>query len=375
MALAHTIEFASLEELYLDPLNPRLGRANSGASVTQSQVLERMRGWSLEELAVSFMENGFWPQEAVIVVKEELYGQPEKLVVVEGNRRIASLKYLEKAKSGEQVPRNWRQMCVDATPHEDLFTKIPYILADSRSDVIAFLGYRHVTGIKEWNPAEKAEFIARMVDEQGMSYDAIRRQIGSRVDTVRRNYIAFRILDQIESQGIEISDTGMKNRFSVLFLSLREAGVQNFLGVNIRAEPEDARTPVSAEKFDELSEFSKWLFGTNERLPIFTDSRQVGNFARVLSSAEAVEYLRSSPNFSFELALQKAGIEDEEIEIQLKEASNQIELALSRVHLHLESEPIQKAVQRLALNAKELLSKFPSITREAGLRIGEGTDA
>ena len=375
MALAHTIAFASLEELYLDPLNPRLGRANSGASVTQSQVLEHMRGWSLEELAISFLENGFWPQEAVIVVKEELYGPPGKLVVVEGNRRIASLKYLEKAMSGEQVPRNWRQMCLDATPHEDLFTKIPYILADSRSDVTAFLGYRHVTGIKEWNPAEKAEFIARMVDEQGMSYDAIRRQIGSRVETVRRNYIAFRILDQIESLGIEISDAGMENRFSVLFLSLREAGVQGFLGVNIRAEPEDARTPVPAEKIDQLSQFGRWMFGTEDRGPIFTDSREVGNFARILSSAEAVEYLRSSPNFSFEVALQKAGIEDEEIEIQLKEASNQIELALSRVHLHLESEPIQSAVLRLALNAKELLSKFPSITRKAGLRMGTGADA
>ena len=375
MALANTIEFASLEELYLDPLNPRLGRANSGASVTQSQVLERMRGWSLEELAVSFLENGFWPQEAVIVVKEELYGQPEMLVVVEGNRRIASLKILEKAMSGEQVSRNWRRMCEDATPYEDLFTKIPYILADSRSDVIAFLGYRHVTGIKEWKPAEKAEFIARMVDELGMSYDAIRRQIGSRVDAVRRNYIAFRILDQIESLGIEVSDAGMENRFSVLFLSLREVGVQNFLGVNIRAEPEDARTPVPEEKFGELSEFGRWLFGTEGREPIFTDSREVGNFARILSSEEAVEYLRSSPNFSFELALQKAGIEDEEIEIQLREASNQMELALSRVHLHLESEPIKNAVRRLALNAKELLSKFPSITREAGLRIGAGTDA
>ena len=162
-ALAHTIEFASLEELYLDPLNPRLGRAKSGASVTQSQVLEQMRGWSL--------------------------------------------------------------------------------------------------------------------------------------------------------LGIEVSDAGMENRFSVLFLSLREAGVQDFLGVNIRAEPEDARTPVPTENFDELSEFGRWLFGTEDRGPIFTDSREVGNFARILSSAEAVEYLRSSPNFSFELALQKAGIEDEEIEI------------------------------------------------------------
>ena len=372
MALGRTIEFATLEDLYLDPLNPRLGRANSGESVPQLQVLERMRSWSLEELGVSFLENGFWPQEAVIVVKEELYGPPEKLVVVEGNRRIAALNYLKKAMGGEQVPRVWRRMCDNAAHDEDLFTRIPYILADSRSDVIAFLGFRHVTGIKEWSPAEKAEFIARMVDEQGMSYESIRRQIGSRVETVRRNYIAYRLLHQIESLEIDISETGVESRFSVLFLSLRESGVRDFLGVDIRAVPKDADMPVPEDRFANLSDFGKWLFGTDERGPLFTDSREVGNFARILSSPDAVEYLRSSPNASFDLALQKAGVEDEEIENQLKEASNQMELALSRVHLHLESERIQRSVRRLALNAKELLSKFPSITGQTGIQIGAG---
>ena len=375
MALGRTIEFAALEDLYLDPLNPRLGRAHSGESVSQDRIMERMRSWSLEELGVSFLENGFWPQEAVIVVKEELYGSPEKLVVVEGNRRIGALNYLWRAISGEQVPRTWRQMCEGLAPDGELFSKVPYILADSRSDVTAFLGFRHVTGIKEWGPAEKAEFIARMVDEEGMSYESIRRQIGSRVETVRRNYIAFQIMDQIESLGIDISEEGVESRFSVLFLSLRESGVQIFLSVDIRAEPSAARTPVPQEKFDNLSDFGQWLFGTEERRPLFTDSREVGDFSRILSSPEAVEYLRSTRNASFELALQKAGVEDEEIENQLKEASNQMELALSRVHLHLDSEPIQRAVRRLALNARELLSKYPSVTGDLGIRIGVGNDA
>ena len=95
MGLSNTIEFAELDHLYLDPCNPRLGLARSGSILNQERVLELVREWSLEQLAVSFLENGFWPQEAVIVVKEDLYGQPEQLVVVEGNRRVAALKFFE----------------------------------------------------------------------------------------------------------------------------------------------------------------------------------------------------------------------------------------------------------------------------------------
>ena len=375
MALAPRIEFAALEELYLDPRNPRLGRARSEPSATQERLMEQMRTWSLEELAVSFLENGFWPQEAVIVVEEDLYEKPGTLVVVEGNRRIAALNFLKRAIEGGSVPRNWRRIAEGAQPDTELFTHVPYILASSRQDVTAFIGFRHVTGIKQWAPSEKAEFIARMVDENSMSYEAIRKQIGSRTDIVRRNYIAYRMLQQIDDLEIDISEEGLDRRFSVLFLSLREAGVQTFLGVDIRAEPEQAWTPVPEENTKNLSDFVSWLFGSNGSKPLFTDSRNVGDFARILSSDEATEYLRSVPEPSFELALQKAGIEDEEIENQLKEASNQMELALSRVHLHLDSDSIQKVMRRLALNARELVSKFPSIAEEVGLRRGGDNDA
>ena len=367
MALSTKIDFATLEELYLDPRNPRLGLSRSEQLPTQERVMELVRSWSLEELAVSFLENGYWPQEAVIVVEEELYGPPANLVVVEGNRRVAALKYLKLALSGQTDSRVWRRMSEDAQPDERLFEEVPYIRADSRQDVIAFLGFRHVTGIKEWDPPEKAEFIAHMIDDLELSYDSVRKQIGSRTETVRRNYIAFRILQQINSLDIEVSEVGIRSRFSVLFLSLREAGVQSFLGVNILADPKEAQIPVPESRAGNLADFSRWLFGTDREKPLFTDSRYVGNFARVLSSQESVEYLRYSPSPSFDLALQKAGVEDEEIEGQLREASNQMELALSRVHLHLDSDEIQKAVRRLALNARELISKFPSISEEVGL--------
>lgn len=375
MPLSNKIEFTSVEELYLDPYNPRLGHARSGESTTQQQIMEFVRTWDLEELAVSFLENGFWPQEAVVVVEEELYGPPLKLVVVEGNRRLAALKHLHRAINGESVSRTWKRMVEGVQFNEELFARVPYIRADSRADVVAFLGFRHVTGIKQWAPAEKAEFIARMVDENKMSYETISKQIGSRTDIVRRNYIAYRILCQIDALDIEVSEEGVDKRFSVLFLALRETGVQTFLSINIRANPEEAQEPVPMDKASNLSDFVKWLFGSNGNRALFTDSRNVGNFARILSSDDAVEYLRSSMEPSFDLALQKAGIEDEDIENQLKEASNQMELALGRVHLHRDSEAIQKAVLRLALNARELIVKFPGIAKGIGLRSGTNGDA
>ena len=375
MSLSHTIEFVTLEELSLDPRNPRLGLSRAEPLVTQDRVLQLMRGWHLEELAVSFLENGFWPQEAVIVVKEELYGEPWPLVVVEGNRRIAALQFLQQALNGNPPSRAWRTLVEGASPNDELFARIPYILADSRADVIAYLGFRHVTGIRQWDPTQKAEFIASMIDDMGMSYDTVRKQIGMHTDTVRRNYIAYRILKQMDSLDIEVSEQGVENRFSVLFLSLREEGVRSFLSIDIRAEPKEANIPVPPEMIAHLSDFARWLFGTDDQRPLFTDSRYVSSFADILSNSEAVDYLRSSPIPSFDVALQKAGVEDEEIESQIKEASNQMELALSRVHLYLDSEPIQKAMMRLARNAKELVSKFSSIAEHIGLQRGEGNDA
>ena len=369
------IEYINLEKLFLDPRNPRLGRAISESTANQERLMEHMRSWSLEELAVSFIQNGFWPQEAVIVVDEEIYNVPHRFVVVEGNRRIAALRYLKRAVEGDPVSPLWQKLVGEVQIDHSLFTDVPFILAPSREAVNSFLGFRHVTGIKQWAPSEKAEFIARMVDENNMTYEDIRKQIGSRTDVVRRNYIAYRILQQINELEIEISDEGLENRFSVLFLSLRESGVQKFLNVDVKSEPEGAQTPVSEDNVENLGDFAKWLFGSNESKPLFTDSRSVGDFARVLASENAIEYLRSVPEPSFDLAMQKAGIEDEEIENQLKEASNQMELALSRVHLHRESESIQKAIRRLALNAKEIVLKFPRIAIEIGLQRNSENDA
>jgi hypothetical protein len=150
VAISNKIEYDDIEALFL---NPRLGRNNTGPKVPQEKILELMQDWTLDELAVSFLESGFWPQEALLVVEELLYGK-KRLVVVEGNRRLAALKFLQRAIQGNPKSPKWGEIAKTKEAPEELFTRIPYIKIGSRKEIESFLGFRHVTGIKEWKPAE-----------------------------------------------------------------------------------------------------------------------------------------------------------------------------------------------------------------------------
>ena len=103
-----------------------------------------------------------------MVVQEELEGEPQ-LVVIEGNRRLAALKYLHAAYHEEEVPRKWQTLIQDTQATEEhfnkLFNEIPYIQVDSREEVESFLGFRHVTGIKQWQPEQKAQYIAKLIEQ------------------------------------------------------------------------------------------------------------------------------------------------------------------------------------------------------------------
>jgi len=361
MAIGTKLEYGNLDELYLDPINPRLGRNNTGKDVSQEQVLELMRDWTLDELAVSFLESGgFWTHEALLVTKERLYGKT-RLVVIEGNRRLATLKFLRKAFDGKKTPRKLADIAKGTKPPIHLFDRIPYIIVGSREEIESFLGFRHVTGIKEWKPAEKAEFIARLIDERDMDYKHVARKIGSRTDIVRRNYISYRLLLQIEDN-VDIPEEQFEERFSVMYLSLRTQGVQKYLQIDIRADPKTAKKPIPRSRLRELENFALWLFGDGkERLPIFSDSRQVDNFGRILESKHAIEYLERTDKPSFDVAVRTAGGDEPEILKLIEKAADNIELALTRTHLYKKSKKIQIAVRRLGADANQLLDIFPSI--------------
>lgn len=351
--MATKIDYKPLDRFALDPLNPRLGRAAHADHLTQDQIYDRMKDWSLEELATSFLESGFWPHEAILCVSEAIEGRD--LVVVEGNRRLAALLRLRKTFDGEETSNRWLDIIAGFQRPDALFDDVPFILYPERDDVDSFLGFRHVTGIKEWAPPEKAQFIAKLIDDKGLSYRDVMRRIGSKTETVERNYIAYSILLQMgETEGLSVEE--VEKRFSVLFLSLRSRQVQIFLGVDTKfgIEPQEVRPPVPAGHINQLKEYSLWLFGDSETSPVVSDSRDVDKFAKVLASTDGLAYLRSVRRPSLEKAFVIAGGAQEEVHDLLVTAAYNIQEALSSLHLFKDDDKIIAVGKLLIQNVQQV---------------------
>lgn len=365
MAISTKLQYAKLKDLYLDTKNPRLARHQANADLSQDEVLDLMRDWVLEELAVSYLESGFWTHEALLVVQETLYGQLH-LVVVEGNRRLAALKYLYDAVKGKDVPQKWKNLIENKPVSQELFNRIPYIKVDSRQEIESFLGFRHVTGVKQWPSEQKAQYIAKLIDERSMGYEDVMRKIGSTTPAVRQNYISYRLLLQMENSLDDFSVENAQGRFSVMYLSLRTQGVQKYLNIDIYADPETAQKPVPETHLDKLSKFALWLFGNkrNQQQELFTDSRRVDDFGRILENPQAVQYLEQNNRPNFDYAFQLAGGDESEIAQLFNTAATNVQLALSRVHHYKDSEDIQQAIKRLGIDVLQLLNIFPSIRAE-----------
>ena len=368
------IKYAPLDKFDLDAKNPRLGYHQTNSDLSHEKILDLMRNWVLDELAASYLESGFWTHEALLVIKKELQEESNgksQFVVVEGNRRLAALIYLCQAINGNPDSRKWSLLVENLEENKlkelkELFNHIPYIQVNSRQEVEAFLGFRHVTGIKQWPPEQKARYITKLIDERGMSYKEVMRKIGSQTPAVRHHYITYRLFLQMEDWLEDFSVEDAERRFSVMYNALRTQGVQDYLNIDIFANERAAQMPVSKTCQSALENFSRWLFGkkAEDMRPIFADSRHVSDFGKMLEDPQTLQYLERNKNPSFDDARKMMGGEESDFVQHLSEAAANVRIVLTRVHHYKNSENIQEAVETLGIDVQQLLSIFPHILQK-----------
>ena len=206
-------------------MNPRL--ASLHLTIEDQDEITRVlwRERAVNELVDSIATSGYWEHEELFAARES-----GKLVVIEGNRRLAAVKLL--------LDEGLRTR-VGATGVPDLtaeakkrLQRLPVIQC-SRQEIWQYTGFKHVNGPQDWDSIEKAQYIARVHDEYGVSLEAIASAIGDRHDTARRLYRGLMVLDQAESEGIFNREDRYNTRFaySHLWTGLGYSGFQEFLGL------------------------------------------------------------------------------------------------------------------------------------------------
>ena len=206
------------EELFLDPKNPRL--ADTGHTGTQASILRVMeREFDLQPLIDSMYRSGFFWEEPLVAVREplpELKGK-KVLHVIEGNRRLAALKTI--LHNPDQFPN---------AEARNRLKKVPVIERDDRVETLAFVGFRHITGIVPWEAAAKAQYAHGLV-KGGHTLEEIAQLIGDKTRDIARWVRTQSLVEHAHELGLREDDAAKAFYFSYLLTSTDAPGTKKWL--------------------------------------------------------------------------------------------------------------------------------------------------
>lgn len=362
------------ERLLLDPENPRLPQDSQGKS--QKEIIYSLyKYFDTEELAYSMTENGYFDEEPLVAVPKTLPPEFENLtyeelknstpykkfiedtstefIVLEGNRRLSTIKLL--------LDDNLRiefKIKTFPLPKEDVIADIkslPVIIYPKRSEVLPYLGVRHISGIKKWEPYAKARYVANMVKE-GLSIDEIQKQVGDRSQSARKIYLSYQLIEVVKDE-FDIDTTKAENLFSYLLLATGQGGVKDFIGLDKKIQNTDLDNPVPSDKLNNLKDLFSWMFGEDNKLPVIRESRDItSKLSPVLRKQYATEILRDTRDL--DEAYEMSDGEDELLKKNLSRSNRLLSNSLG-----LFTDKNKELVVDDILKLKDTLDKIFSITK------------
>jgi hypothetical protein len=298
------VELIEVEQLLLDPDNPRLESIDTEAN--QEDLVRAMwREMAVSEVALSIAENGFFREEPLFAIpapkgfaarEKTLAGDLSKprYIVVEGNRRLTAVKLL--TDDGLRVRVRATDLPKISAGRRSELRALPLSLYPNKEALWEYFGFRHVNGPKEWDSLSKAAYIAHVVRQFDKPLDVIARKIGDQHSTVERIYRGYVLLEQAEEETKFRREDRNRNRFffSHLYTAASYPEVLAFLGTDSKRALQ--KNPISKRNLPRLEELMTWLFGSKEREiePLVQTQNPDLNYLRaVIGNSQALSALRS----------------------------------------------------------------------------------
>jgi len=292
----------TLDQLLLDPNNPRF--ADFGDTQTpvtegrmaddrvQRDTFERMKDsrFDVAELRDTIKTIGFLPMDRIVVRKWNLAGpaqDPQKYIVVEGNRRITALKWLiELHDTGRE----------NFEPTELAnFTSFQALLLDETEapDTARLIlpGLRHVSGIKTWGAYQKARAV-HVLRETGKPAREVAQSLGLSTVSANQLWRSYLAMDQMRNDE-EFGEFVEPKIYSYFEETMKRPNVKEWLGWSDseRRFTNDAR----------VREFYGWIVGEmsedeegeSRREPKIPEAKSIRQLGKFLDDVGALAVFRS----------------------------------------------------------------------------------
>lgn len=340
----------SIENLDLDSENPRLPEEIAGDHDAMAEYL--IQHGVLHELGYSFLDNGFFEAERLIVVESS--SAPDRYTVIEGNRRLAALQCLHGYYPEISI--------VDATPTDEQLkrlTKIPCLVAPDRRHVNSYLAHRHIGGMKTWSAEARARFLRGMVEEEAAkdatnAFRNVGRRIGSNATGVRNSYNALAIV-RYAAEELDIVTTHLQQqRFGVWLRAMNSADIRSYIGFGNPVTPIDTEGELLTLDQTHLREvIEDFTPTTGKPRALIHDSRWITDYGRILVNQDAHETLRSTEDFHLAVAV----LQRRELPDMLNAACRELErvrLEIAQETNHDNLDELKRLAQRVLVEARSV---------------------
>jgi hypothetical protein len=335
MGISNTLTPRPLSELHPDPGNPRLpeGLPNLDDDALLVYIADN---YDPLPIAESILRYGFWSSDPLIVTEEE-----GREVVLEGNRRLTALKGLidPALRARFAAAKAWERAVGGGAP--EVPEEVPVLVAESRADADALIGFRHIAGIQQWSPLQRARFIAHLIEERGLPFAEVAETVGEEESHVRLHYRNQDVLKVIASHGMEDVAVNGEELFGTFTAALNRVGLREFIGVPSVRDVTESGQHLDEDHLSEVAELFSWIYGTDEEQKVIKETRDLTYLADVVRDDKALEELRRTRNLDVAYAL--TGSAGKNVYTQLSMATGSLGSVVEKAEL-LQNEP--RALER-----------------------------
>ncbi|RZK45323.1 MAG: hypothetical protein EOO61_00220 [Hymenobacter sp.] len=324
------IVYEAIENLLHDPDNPRLPVRLRGKADDDEAIQWMLRDATLTELMVTIAEVGFFPGEPLLIAPVDVAKPEGPYWVVEGNRRLTAVKLILDPSRAKVFTETVKEISENAINKQDL-EFLPVIKYNKREDILNYLGYRHITGVKPWGAFQKAVYLEDLAKHEpyvSMNNDerhlAMARVIGSTSEYVSRLVCGKKLYDFAEQKKLlnEQALNNMQENFTLLTTALYYRDIASFININPRDQE------LAGLNETDYQYLLNWIYkevGGNR--PVVTESRKLKELSAVVKSPIAITHLKESNDLNGALQIMDATSVADSFRIHLKAAEKALALA------------------------------------------------
>ena len=241
----------SLANLYLDPNNFRFAdnpdyRHVAAEDLFKADVQRLARTFvagksqeHIQDLIASIKENGWLDIDPILVERRE----SGKFLVVEGNRRVATLKHLQRHYEDGAVHLGKLDVA--------LFSKVPVVLheaADERQHMV-MMGLHHISGKRRWPAINRALAMKRLQEQFDGHAAAVCRALGVTKQDFNRSVRTLSLVDAYKAS--DYGDQFKSDQYTLFREVLGKPAIRSWLGWNDKAS--------AASQQDNLDRLFNWM--------------------------------------------------------------------------------------------------------------------